>query len=479
MSNSLYKNSQIMLVDDEVHFLESAKLLLASNDLTNVDCFENPTMALEQLKQKKYELAVLDVNMPHMSGMELLEIITKDYPETMVIMVTSVDDVKTAVRSIKLGAYNYILKPIEGEHFVSELIKGLEFSRLQKENQSIKEHLLSPNVGNPKHFEKIITQNESMSAIFKYIEAVANTPFPVLITGETGCGKESMAEAVHSCSERAGKFIAVNVAGLDDNLFSDTLFGHLKGAYTGADKERNGLLEEAKDGTLFLDEIGDLGPASQLKLLRFLQGGEYFPLGSDRAKISNARVIVATNVNLLEAQASNSFRKDLFYRLKTHHIHIPPLRERLDDISILVPFFAHKSASILGRDIPEISADVFDYLKKYSYPGNIRELESIIFDAVSNLHGKKLELSTVKKSLSWSQDAGVNPDAMIEKENIFKRAELPTIKLATKFLIEEALKRTAGNQSLAAKMLGITRQALNQRLRSAPQAEKDTEEEKV
>ncbi|MDZ7767137.1 MAG: sigma 54-interacting transcriptional regulator [Melioribacteraceae bacterium] len=215
------------------------------------------------------------------------------------------------------------------------------------------------------------------------MEAIAKTNLPVLITGETGTGKELIANAIHKVSGRKGELVPVNVAGVDDNLFSDTLFGHKKGAFTGAEIERKGLIERAEDGTLFLDEIGDLNIESQVKLLRLLQEGQFYPLGSDIAKLSNARIIVATNRSIKSLQSSNTFREDLYYRLRSHHINIPPLRERKKDIPYLIDFFLIRAAKELGKTKPRPPKELYTLLSNYHFPGNIRELEGIIYDAVS------------------------------------------------------------------------------------------------
>ncbi|MDH3567306.1 MAG: sigma 54-interacting transcriptional regulator, partial [Desulfobacteraceae bacterium] len=248
---------------------------------------------------------------------------------------------------------------------------------------------------NPQAFSEIITHNQRMLLVFKYVESIAPSSQPILITGETGVGKELIARSIHTLSKLKGRFVAVNVAGLDDNVFSDTLFGHIKGAFTGAEQDRRGLIERAVGGTLFLDEIGDLNPVSQIKLLRLLQEGEYLPLGQDEAEQTNVRIVASTNENLWSLQRKDKFRKDLNFRLRTHHIHMPHLRERMDDIPLLVRHFLEKSADALKKKVPTPPKELYELLATYSFPGNVRELESMIHDAVSIHSAKILSLDSL------------------------------------------------------------------------------------
>jgi transcriptional regulator with PAS, ATPase and Fis domain len=255
---------------------------------------------------------------------------------------------------------------------------------------------------------------------------------------------------------------------VDDQLFSDTLFGHKKGAFTGANQDRKGLIEQAAGGTLFLDEIGDLSIESQVKLLRLLQEGKYLPLGADVPKHSDGRIIVATNQNLYELQQTGKFRKDLYYRLQTHHIHVPPLGKRLGDIKILVDHFLKKAAKALSKKIPTPPRELYILLENYTYPGNVRELESMIFDAVSRHKSGILSMDSFKEKISIKAEAQIPSQATEnksdEKRRIFFNDTLPTLKEAEQSLIDEALKRANGNQTIAARILGLTRRALNNRL---------------
>ena len=293
----------------------------------------------------------------------------------------------------------------------------------------------------------------------------------MLILGETGTGKELFSEAVHAASSLKGEYVTVNVAGLDSNSFSDTLFGHTRGAYTGADAARKGLIRSAENGSIFLDEIGDLDNEAQIKLLRLIDSGEFYPLGSDKIERSNARIITATNRDLNALVADGKFRQDLLFRLQSHTVTIPPLRDRLDDLPYLVKYFVKKASEYISIDSLEIPLSLFDLLKRYSFPGNVRELKSMVYDAVIRNEGFVLSLSPFKNYLYDKREYNT--------ENLNDKKEVPgsllnksigydsilTLKELTASLISEAMSRAEGNQSEAARMLGITPSALNKRIK--------------
>ncbi len=291
----------------------------------------------------------------------------------------------------------------------------------------------------------------------------------VLAERARAASKELMAKTIHKLSNRQGQFVSVNVAGIDDNIFSDTLFGHLKGAFTGADKMRKGLVETASGGTLLLDEIGDLSSDSQVKLLRLLQEHEYFPLGSDLPKMTDARVIVITNQDLQALRKSDRFRKDLYYRLHSHSIHIPPLRERLDDLPLLVDYFLEEVSHSFGKKKPSLPDGLIMLLSNYHFPGNIRELQAMIYDAVSDHKSKRLSMDRFKSHIDQERSTAKTGSyqSSPRHDSWFTGSRyLPTIDEAGKLLITEAMKRTNGNQSMAARLLGISRQRLARHLKS-------------
>jgi len=470
MNPMIFPQKPVLLVDDEEHFLLSAELTLSSNGIKNIETCKDSTKVMDLLRKNDYSLIVLDINMPHLSGLDLLPAIVSKHPEIPAIVITAVNDVESAVFCMKEGAFDYVVKPVDDTRLVTSIKRVLEITEMRSENEMLKQSLLKKNIENPEIFKDIITHSSSIESIFRYIEAIAKTTLPVLINGETGTGKELFANAIHNASGRKGELVTVNVAGVDDNLFADTLFGHKKGAFTGAETERKGLIEKAEGGTLFLDEIGDLSIESQVKLLRLLQDGSYYPLGSDLAKLSNARVIVATNRNIKSMQANNSFRQDLYYRLKSHQIIIPPLRERKIDIPYLIDHFISKAVAQLNKKKPNVPKELYTLLSNYPFPGNIRELEGMIFDAVSLHKSGILSLALIRQKISdYTQDRKDNLKVIADDNNkpINIPEKFPTLKETEDSLIEEALRRADGNQTIAAELLGISRRALNNRLRRA------------
>jgi DNA-binding NtrC family response regulator len=385
-----------------------------------------------------------------------------------VIIITGANDVETAVNCMKHGAFDYMVKPVEKSRLAVGVKRASDLRELQRENRLLKAHVLSDKLAYPEAFAEIVTCSTSMRSIFQYVEAIAASPRPVLITGETGVGKELVAKAVHALSNRKGAFTPVNVAGLDDNVFSDTLFGHGKGAFTDAREARSGLVEKASGGTLFLDEIGDLNTTSQVKLLRLLQDGEFFPLGADVAKRSDARIMVATNQDLDALQSSGKFRKDLYYRLCDHHINIPPLRNRREDLPVLVEHFLAIASKTLGKKKPTPPVELITLLSTYHFPGNVRELEAMVYDAVSRHKSGKLSLEVFKAHIT-NKYPGISTDTKDlqhdEHALISFSDQLPTLKQIEQLLIDEAMQRSNGNQAIAALSLGISRQALNKRLK--------------
>jgi len=460
-------NRPVLLVDDEEQSLTSFEMALRSVNLNNfIRCLDSREV-IPLLTEQEVEMILLDLRMPHMMGDELLPLINSDFPEVPVIMITGANDVETAVKCMKLGAFDYMVKPVERSRLIGGVKRAIELRELQRENLLLKAHVLSDKVDHPEIFSDIVTCSARMRSIFQYVEAVAASPRPLLITGETGVGKELVARAVHRLSRRKGAFVPVNVAGLDDNVFADTLFGHKKGAFTGAEQARGGLLEQAAGGTLFLDEIGDLSAPSQVKLLRLLQDGEYFPLGSDLAKRSDARILVATNHDLSALQSDGRFRKDLYYRLCDHHVHIPPLRERMEDLPLLLNHFLEKVSATLGKSRPTPPEELLTLLGTCPFPGNIREMESMVFDAVSSHRSGKLSMDVFKSHIFQKAPVAKKerpPQVHGECVPVSFSERLPTLKELEQILVDEAMRRAGGNQSIAALSLGITRQALNKRL---------------
>jgi DNA-binding NtrC family response regulator len=362
------------------------------------------------------------------------------------------------------------VKPIEVKRLVTSVRKALEMRCLSNELSVLKQYMFTDRLDHPEAFQTIVTGNKGMRAIFQYLEVISGTRQPVTITGETGTGKELIARAVHNLSGCTGEYVALNAAGLDDNMFSDTLFGHRKGAFTGADQARDGLITRAAGGTLFLDEIGDLNEMSQIKLLRLLQEHEYYPVGSDFIKKSDARIVLATNRDLLELIKQGRFRNDLYYRLCGHRVHLPPLRERLDDIPMLLDHFLGASAACLNKKKPTPPPELAVLLALYHFPGNIRELEALVFDAVLRHTSGILSMETFRAVIGDERPTPGTASAATHsttEENplcaLF--GHFPTIDEVEEYMISEAMKLAKGNQGLAGKILGMGRQTLNKRLK--------------
>lgn len=456
----------ILVVDDEPDILFTYSFALKSQGITNYLTADSGKKALAILEDTRVSLLVLDLYMPDYRGDEILEIVSEKYPETPVIIITAANDAEVAVRCLKLGAEDFILKPVDKLRFLTSIKNSLEKAELRSHLHSLGSLENNSNLNNPDAFKTIITKNDKLKNVFKYMEKVSKSSQPVLITGETGTGKELFSAVIHNLSGLEGEYVTVNVAGLDDNMFSDTLFGHVKGAFTGAVSNRKGLLEVADGGTIFLDEIGDLSESSQIKLLRFIQEGTYRPLGSDKELKSSARVVVATNVNLSENVEKGKFRKDLYYRLMTHRVNIIPLRERLDDIEPLFSYLYDEACEDIGLQIYEYSDEAIKLLKGYDYPGNVRELRGMIFDLVARSSGKIIG----KDVKDYFKETGRRyKSAVPEADCDFKfDGKFPTLKDMEEALIEKALQAAEGNQSRAAKLLGISRQALSKRLLKKP-----------
>jgi DNA-binding NtrC family response regulator len=461
---SLYPSLGVLLVDDEPAWLRALSLTLErSAGITNIMTCSDSRQVMELLGHHDIGLVLLDLTMPHLSGDQLLEQITEKFPEIMTIIISGMNQVEHAVRCIKLGAFDYFVKTVEEDRLMGGVLRAIRMQELQQENREISSRLLTGGLRRPEHFSAIVTGDREMLTIFAYIEAVAKSPQPLLITGESGVGKELLARAAHTLSGCRGPLISVNVAGLDDTVFADTLFGHLRGAYTGADQARKGMIEEAADGTLFLDEIGDLSISSQVKLLRLLQEGEYFPLGSDRPRRLKARIIVATHRDLSLRESAGQFRRDLYYRLRTHQVRIPPLRERRGDIPLLLDHFLHQAAHSLGKKKPTPPKELAQLLAAYDFPGNVRELRALVYDAVSVHRDRILSMESFLKVTG--RPVSGEPSALSPGGNPFTGHDrLPTFGEAAELLVAEAMRRSGGNQTIAARLLGISQPALSKRL---------------
>lgn len=462
-------NFPVLIIDDELQYLQSAAVVLrvAGFDVVTVS---EPGKVIEILENRQFGVILLDFLMPGVQGDEVLKQIRHAASNTPVIMVTAVNELETAVQCMRLGAFDYLVKPVEKDRLVTTVRTALEMVELRFENRRLKEGLLGNQLKRPEIFESIVTRDPKMIAIFRYIEVIALSPMPVLIRGETGTGKELIAQAIHRASGRSGDFVCVNAAGIADALLSDTLFGHEKGAFTGADSRRAGLVSKAAKGTLFLDEIGDMAIESQTKLLRLLEERTYYPTGSDTPRTSDARIVVATNKDLDSMRKSGRFRDDLYYRLEAHIIEIPSLKQRKCDLPLLIDHFCELAAQQLGKEIPAVSNEFYNALGNYSFPGNIRELRNVMTDAVCVAEQNIVDYTLLPHKFTVDKSIGVGEVSLEFNQESLKRWQvLPAIKDAELLLIDEALRRSNDNQTMAAQLLGMTRSALNKRLTRAKQ----------
>jgi DNA-binding NtrC family response regulator len=456
----------ILLVDDDAEFLNGARRALISHGINNVTTLQDETRLLPMLATGVYSVLLMDWVMPNLSGADILPEVVRQFPNIPVIIITGVGDLENVVNCIKQGAYDYITKPLDTSRLVSIVQNAIKSNELVVRNRMLAGYLMGEPLSTPENFSEIITCSDRMTSVFKLIETLAGSRQPVLITGETGVGKELIAQAIHKCSGLKGKMVTVNVAGLDDTMLGDTLFGHKKGAFTGATESRDGLIEQAKGGTLFLDEIGELCNASQVKLLRLLQQKEYYRLGSDFLHRSDARIITASNSSFQELTDSGKFRTDLYYRISTHTIQIPPLRERPEDIIPLVQHFVKLSAKSMNIPCPVLSKELCNALMSYTFPGNVREMINMVHNAVT---------SNSSKVLTTSDFRGLSAGVVTRKEIVRKVGnsqfalhgifhDFPTIDDVESLLVEEAMVLSEGNKSVAAKLLGVSRPTLQKKL---------------
>jgi len=441
---SVSEKFPILIVDDDPGLLLSIKATLVSADLPEPDTISDSRLVMDMVRRHAYKIILLDLVMPYINGMELLEMIKKEFPETVCLVVTATDEVSTAIQAIRLGAYDYLVKPVNGENLVAIIRRALERYQLRKKVEMFAVQQSFSNLTNPGAFSEIVAEDESMALVFCQVEAVAPTDYSVIITGESGTGKEMMARMIHNLSSRASEpFVAVNMAAFTQTLFEDEFFGHIKGAYTHAVSDKKGFFEAAHGGTLFLDEIADLAPSLQGKLLRVIQEKEYYRLGSTSSRRIDVRILAATNRDILDEVKNERFRADLFYRLSMYTIKIPPLRERKKDILPLVRYFLQKYGNSKTDPIESLSPELEQCLMAYSFPGNIRELENMMASAVLLEKSRILTLLSVRgfdSAVGSSSDEG---------------SGLATLEDLEKKHILRVLQETRGNRKKAAIILGI------------------------
>ncbi|MEE4356793.1 MAG: sigma-54 dependent transcriptional regulator [Desulfococcaceae bacterium] len=456
MSENKY---HILVVDDELSMREFLELMLGREGY-QVSSAENGEEAIELIEKNHYDLLLSDIRLGDISGLDVLRAAKRQCPDTVVIMISAFATAETAVEAMNEGAYDYLPKPFDNNELKQTLTKALELKTLEQE----KKHL-GADLEKNMHFNRIIGNNPKMLHIYEMIRQVAKSKINVLVTGESGTGKELIAQAIHEQSERKNApFVAVNCGGIPETLMESELFGHKKGAFTGAGADKKGLFEIADKGTLFLDEIGEISIPIQVKMLRAVQEKIVRPVGSNENIAVDIRIISATNKNLEQEVIEGNFREDLFYRLNVVEIKVPPLRERKDDLHAIAQHFLNIYSKEAGKEISKISSYAIDLLKKYDFPGNIRELENLIERSValSNTNiilPDSLALSLHKRKNTHPENEIMDPGGIAEGislDNVLADME--------RRYVQKALEISKGKKQKAARLLGINLRSLRYRL---------------
>ncbi|OGU65719.1 MAG: hypothetical protein A2X62_09345 [Stygiobacter sp. GWC2_38_9] len=440
--------TKILLIDDNQAVLNFLRILLLQKDQYEVETLQDSTKAYDLIEQGRFDVLILDMDMPNVSGLDILKYIQKNKIVLKTIVLTGVEDIDLAISAMKLGTYDYMLKPVDEVQLFKAIETVVHEKELLKKGE-IPHKLSLDSLKYKEVFQNVITQDENMIKIFHVVEKFAETDNSVLIWGESGSGKELIAQAIHQISNRRDKnFVAVNAGAFAHELFSSEFFGHEKGAFTGASRDKIGFIEEADGGTLFLDEIGELSLPIQVKLLRVLQEEEFYRLGSTKNIKADVRIIAATNKNLFDEIRKGSFRKDLFFRLNINSINLPALRDRKGDIELLANYFLEKFNSKYKRNIKRISDSLLACLKSYSFPGNVRELMNLINSAIIVETGDELK----KKSL---------PNYFLENNNSYglvdRESAICSLAEMEKEHIGKILRFANNNRTIAAEILGISR----------------------
>ena len=460
------KKGSILVVDDEEIMRDVLETILSGAGY-KVDLARTGEEALEAYGRKSYDVVLMDVSMPGIGGLTTLEELIKIDDEAVVLMITAYATFDTAISAWEKGATGIIRKPFQNEQILALVAKGVKKRRHEEERQTLRQAMTRA-----VKREGFIGRSEAMENVFRLVDRVAPARSTVLITGESGTGKELVAKSIHKSSPRADKpFVAVNCSNIPSELLESELFGHTKGAFTGAVAAKKGLFEVADTGSIFLDEIGDLRPETQVRLLRVIQEREFTPLGDTAPRKIDVRIIAATNVDLKEAVRNGTFREDLYYRLSVVPIELPPLRERRDDILPLTQYFIRKYNAENGREISEhISPEVLSLLENYYYPGNVRELENIIERAVVIAPTDEITVECLRPEVR-------NPEAAREmlrdSEGVSSEIDITRgvnfydeVRKFETDLIRRALEQTGGHQSRAARLLGLNATTLNSKIKT-------------
>jgi two-component system response regulator PilR (NtrC family) len=449
---------KILVVEDERGMREMLGILLSRAGY-EVQCIEKGEMALNLLRQGLgYDLVITDLVMPEVDGIEILKETKKQNPETQVIVITAYGTTESAVQAMKQGAYDYIVKPFKVEEILVVVEKAIEKKEIIKENINLKEQIKGQY-----RFGDVIGKSKAMQDILALCRKISSTATNILISGESGTGKELIARTIHfSGSRKRGPFVPINCGAIPETLLESELFGHLKGAFTGALTSKEGLFKAAQGGTLFLDEIGELPPMLQVKILRAIQEKKIKPIGGVKEEPVDVRIIAATNKNIKEEVEKGKFRADLYWRLNVIHIHIPPLRERREDIPLMIEHFLKILSLEMGKDIKGLSQRAMQFLMNYSYPGNVRELHNILEYAITLAKGNEIDIDTFPPSLTseLEKPSLLNLDLFKQKKTSLDEV----ISELERNLLLQALAQTKGIRKKAAQLLGISFRSMRYRL---------------
>lgn len=444
---------RILIADDEEIVIRSC-LRILSEDKFQIEIARNGLEAIEKIAEDDYDMLILDIMMPKMTGMEVLQRVKETHPDVDVIMITGLNQIETAVEAMKLGAFDYLPKPFDPEELELVVNRAFERRQLLQENVHLKKE-----VSARYSFENIIGSSPPMQNVYRLIARCAPTNSTVMLRGESGTGKELIARAIHFNSLRKDRpFVTVDCASLSENLLESELFGHVKGSFTGAVSNKKGLLEEADGGTLFLDEIGNISMSTQAKLLRFIQEKEFKAVGDTKTRSVNNRLITATNKDLEAMVAEGTFRDDLYYRINIFPINIPPVRERRDDIPALAFYFLNQFCKEMDREVTEFSPGAMNLLMNHDWPGNVRELENVIHRAVILVSDDIIRQGHLVNILDKQPLADMDvPRTSEELKRIKKIARQKSVENIEKLFILGALKRNSWNVTASADETGMQR----------------------
>ena len=449
------EKNPILIIDDEPSYLQLMKEFLNQEGYTNVLTEQNPLKVLPLLERTDIDLILLDIFMPEMNGLELLEKIYAVYPQIPVVVITAVHEVQIALNAIKLGAYEFITKPPDTDRLLLTIRRALNTKLLESERDSLRRALLEQKPSR-RIFSDIITDSPSMHKVFELAEIFAPTNETIYIAGETGTGKDMIARKIHDLSPRRNKpFIAVNLASISPSLFESELFGYKKGTFTGALEDKIGYFEAANGGTIFLDEVGELPMPLQGKLLRTIQYNEIYRIGDPKPVVLDIRIISATNKDLLEAVNKKEFRADLYYRLNRGYIYMPPLHRRGDDVVLLAEHFLEVGNRTYNKNIRGFSDAVLDALRNYTFPGNVREMENIILNSVAKSFDE-----TYINSIDLPREYIKPPD------NGNHKPKLVSLDLAAEEHILNVMRTVGNSVQRAAPLLGVSERTLQRRLKA-------------